>query len=58
MARSDYVEDFSVSCYWVLENVSMEVKGPDETVHAQVDVILHIMRMIEGTFSLDDLHSN
>ena len=35
----------------VLQNVSMESKGPDETVHVQDDVNPHILRMLEGTFS-------
>ena len=39
--------------HWIQQNSSMENKCPDETAHVQDDVNLHILRMLEGTFSLE-----
>ena len=38
--------------YWILLNLLMESKGPYDLAHAQDDVNLHILRMLEGILSL------
>ena len=37
----------------MLQNVSVVSKCPDETAHVQDDVNPHILRILEGIFSLD-----
>ena len=43
--------------HWILQNVCMESKGPgDNFAHAQDDLNLRILRMLESTFSLVAAH--
>ena len=39
--------------HWILKNVSVESKCPDETAHTKDDVNPHILRMLKSAVSLD-----
>ena len=39
--------------HWILYDVKIENKYPDETAHVQDDGNPHILRMLEDTFSFD-----
>ena len=41
---------------WILQNVWMESKCPWYFAHAQEDLNLRILRMLDGTFLLDTAH--